>query len=79
MPNDPIDDPLYAWAEMRFEQQLQEYNISEATCPDYTSAPTPAAARLRRAEGLPMQSTDDPDADAEQETDDSYRFYDELD
>jgi hypothetical protein len=79
VPNDPIDDALYAWAETRFEQQLKEHSISEATCPDYTSSPPPGAARLRRAEGLPMQSTDDPDADAEQETDDSYRFYGELD
>ena len=79
VPDDPIDDELYAWAEMRFEQQLKEHDISEATCPDYTSTPPPGSARLRRAEGLPMQSTDDPDADAEQETDDSYRFYGELD
>ena len=78
VPDDPIDDELYAWAEMRFEQQLKEYDISEATCPDYTSKPPPGSARLRRAEGLPMQSTDDPDADAE-EIDDSYRFYADLD
>ena len=82
VPDDPIDDELYAWAEARFEQQLKDHNISESTCPDYADIVgpvpgVPTSAQLRRAEGQPMQYTDDPDSDAEQESA-SFRFYNEF-
>ena len=74
VPDDPIDDELYAWAESRFHQQLKDYGISKSSCPDYTALPPASSAQLRRAEGPPMKYTDDPDVDAAQESA-SFQFY----